>query len=67
MSTADVLGNTIDRAESLGLRWALTDPAPDVDRVEDLARVEAISRQRSSDLCPRTVRCLEHMRETGVL
>jgi rSAM/selenodomain-associated transferase 1 len=67
MSTEDVLGNTIDRAKALGLRCALTDEAPDVDRVEDLEVFEDIPPERSSDLCPRTVRFLGHLRAQGVL
>jgi len=67
MSTREVLGNTIARAEARGMDCVLTPMARDVDVLEDLDAFNDLSSARSSDLCPRTVQCLGHLRAQGVL
>ena len=66
MSTTEVLSQTLDIANSLGLRVTLTDPTPDLDQVEDFACLDTLSAQETSDLCPRTVEAIADLRESGV-
>jgi rSAM/selenodomain-associated transferase 1 len=67
MSTRDVLGNTVDAATSLGMRCRLTEPASDVDVIEDLRALDTVLNDRSSDPLPRTVRSIAQLRSQGVL
>jgi rSAM/selenodomain-associated transferase 1 len=67
MSAQDMLQRTVETANRLGLGSTLTSPAFDVDRVADLAAVDSLAVEESSDLCPRTVEAIEALRSDGVL
>lgn len=67
MSTMSVLDDTLARARSLGLSTALTRASFDIDRVDDLARVETLTAAQSSVLCPRTVESIRALRARIVL
>ncbi len=58
MSTDQVLRKTIDRADELGLRASLTEPAFDLDTVDDIRLLAGLSAPERADLCPRTVQFL---------
>lgn len=55
MSTSRVLEDTLARARSLGLRASLLEPGFDVDRAEDLLRLEALRGRPEAALCSRTL------------
>jgi len=67
MSTQDMLGLTLEIANRLGLTSSVTSPAFDVDTVADVAALDALSEEESSDLCPRTVGAIAALRFDGVL
>ncbi len=61
MSTPKVLGQTVERATSLGLTVALLEPLFDVDEVEDLRRLHEFLRDRDTLLAPHTLAVLRHI------
>lgn len=67
MSTHDMIDRTVALCADLGLSVHETKPTFDLDRVADLAALESLSRERSSDLCPRTVEAVADLRDRGVL
>ncbi|MFO0689468.1 MAG: TIGR04282 family arsenosugar biosynthesis glycosyltransferase [Myxococcota bacterium] len=67
LSTATVLDETLARARDLGLRAERTPATFDLDLPSDLARLDALPPDRSSDLCPRTVGFHRSLRRIGVL
>lgn len=67
MSTREMLGLTLDVADRLGLKSATTAPTVDVDTAADLAALDLLPEEESSDLCPRTVEAIAALRFDGVL
>lgn len=67
MSTAEVLGQTLDMASSLDLAWSLVDETHDLDRIDDIAWFEALPSAEGSDSCPHTVQAIAELRQRGVL
>jgi glycosyltransferase A (GT-A) superfamily protein (DUF2064 family) len=67
MSTNGMLGQTVAVVKELGLKYGLTPTSFDLDHVADLARLDSLSLEETSDLCPRTVEAISLLRETGVL
>jgi len=67
MSTHEMLGLTLDIANRLGLKRSTTAPVCDLDTAADLATLDSLSEEESSDLCPRTVEAIAALRVDGVL
>ena len=67
MSTRDMLERTVELGHRLGLRIGRTEPTFDLDEVTDLSILDGLSREESSDLCPRTVESISELRKSGVL
>ena len=67
MSTEDVMDQTVLIAGSLGLRWSITSPGFDLDVVDDLNGLWALSSAQLVDLCPRTVESISALRLDSVL
>ena len=67
MSTDGMLGQTVAIAKELGLKCGLTPTSFDLDYVGDLAQLDSLSVEETSDLCPRTVEAISLLRGTGVL
>ncbi len=55
MSHARVLEATIERAEAAGLRWELIEESFDIDRAEDIARLEPWRERGREAPCPATL------------
>lgn len=67
MSTVDMLEKSIAVAKERGLRTSVTSPAFDLDTVADFSALDELSAKESSDLCPRTVNGISHLRSLRVL
>lgn len=66
MSTPIVLGQTMERAASLGLTVALLEPLFDVDEVEDLLRLHEFLCDRDALLAPHTLAVVRHICATVI-
>ena len=62
MSTADMLEQTLRVADVLRLRSSTTTPGFDLDTVDDLRRLSALTSAQLSDRCPRTVESIALLR-----
>lgn len=67
MSTGEVLEQTLAELRALGLDVSLTQSTFDIDQVDDLAFLDSLSPEESSDRCPRTVGMISEWRKSGVL
>lgn len=67
MSTPRLLGLTLDIAARRGLKSSTTTSAFDLDTVADVAALDLLSEEESSDLCPRTVKAIAALRIDRVL
>jgi rSAM/selenodomain-associated transferase 1 len=67
MGTADVLRQTLLRADALGLRVKLQAPTFDVDEVEDAARLSRALDDGAVPPLPRTAEVLREWRRRGLL
>ena len=67
LSTGTVLNETLERARALGLEASQTRASFDLDRAEDLIRMDGLSLGDSSVLCPHTVEIVRVFRARGVL
>jgi len=67
MSTGEVLAETRKIANQFALHHSLTQPTFDLDSVEDLHSLDALSLEVSSDLCRHTVEAISNFRKSGVL
>ena len=67
MSTDDMIDRTVALCRDLGLAVHQTKATFDLDEIGDLTAFDTMTRERSLDLCPRTVEAIAELRKSGVL